>query len=335
MKSALTWAAKTASVLAVIAGLSALPSRAHEVRPAYLELVEGAPGRFDVLLKTPMVGDMRLSLAVAISPPVEVAGPIVSRVADKALLQTWQARADDHLAGRTIRVVGLENTISDALLRVQFSDGRSWTHRLTPASPSAEVPAAPGGADVAATYAALGVEHILFGYDHLLFVLCLLLISTSTRQLVQSITAFTAAHSITLAAAVLGFVHVPPKPVEAAIALSIAFLASEILRGEAGKPGLAARAPWVVAFGFGLLHGLGFAGALSEIGIPAGHVPLALLFFNLGVEAGQLAFVACVLALLAAIRLVRMAAPPWAPRLAPYAIGSVATFWVIQRVSVF
>lgn len=328
--SAWSWAAKTGFALAL---MFAPPSHAHEVRPAYLELTERAPGRFDVLLKTPMVGDMRLLLEVAISPPFEAAGPIVSRVADKALLQIWQARADDHLAGRTIRLVGLEKTISDALLRVQFADGRSWTQRLTPASPSAQVPVRPSSASVAATYASLGVEHILFGYDHLLFVLCLLLISTSARQLVQAITAFTAAHSITLAAAVLGFVHAPQRPVEAAIALSIVFLASEILRSDASKPGLVARAPWLAAFGFGLLHGLGFAGALSEIGIPAGHVPLALLFFNLGVEAGQLAFVACVIALRAAIRSIKT--PRWAPLVPPYLVGSIATFWVIQRVALF
>jgi hydrogenase/urease accessory protein HupE len=188
---------------------------------------------------------------------------------------------------------------------------------------------------VAATYLGLGVEHILLGYDHLLFVLGLILITASTRQLIQAITAFTAAHSITLAAAVLGFVHVPSKPVEATIALSIAFVAVEIIHAREGRIGMAARLPWLVAFVFGLLHGLGFAGALSEIGIPEGHIPLALLFFNIGVEAGQLLFVAAVLAVVAVGRRIPLTLPRWAPLIPPYAIGSVATFWLIQRLAAF
>jgi hydrogenase/urease accessory protein HupE len=188
---------------------------------------------------------------------------------------------------------------------------------------------------VAATYLRLGVEHILLGYDHLLFVLGLILVAASTRQLVMAITAFTAAHSITLAAAVLGVVHVPPKPVEAVIALSIAFVAVEIVRAREGKAGTAARAPWLVAFAFGLLHGFGFAGALSEIGMPEGHIPAALLFFNLGVEAGQLLFVAAVMVSAALVRLVRLPLPRWAALAPPYVIGSVAMFWVLQRVAAF
>src|SRR4051794_15362719 len=155
------------------------------------------------------------------------------------------------------------------------------------------------------------------------------------RQLAGAITAFTAAHSITLAAATLGLVRVPSKPVEAIIALSIAFLAVEILNARAGKPGIAARAPWIVAFAFGLLHGFGFAGALSEIGIPAGHIPISLLFFNLGVETGQLLFVAAVMALAAAVRFARLPLPPWASLVPPYVIGSLAMAWFVQRVFAF
>jgi hydrogenase/urease accessory protein HupE len=179
------------------------------------------------------------------------------------------------------------------------------------------------------------VEHILLGVDHLLFVLALILIARNTRELIKAITAFTVAHSITLAGATLGFVHVPPKPVEAAIALSIAFVALEIVRARDGEPGIAARAPWLVAFAFGLLHGFGFAGALSEIGLPAGHIPVALLFFNVGVEIGQLLFVAVVLSLAALVRLGRRPLPQWSALIPPYLIGSLAMFWVIQRASVF
>ena len=158
---------------------------------------------------------------------------------------------------------------------------------------------------------------------------------TGTWRLVKTVTAFTVAHSITLGLATLGFVHVPSKPVEAVIALSIVFVAAEIVQARRGRAGLAAQMPWIVAFTFGLLHGFGFAGALSEVGLPEGHIPVALLFFNLGVEAGQLLFVAAVLALVACARRIRVAWPRWAELVPPYAIGSVAMFWVIQRVAAF
>ena len=188
---------------------------------------------------------------------------------------------------------------------------------------------------MAATYLALGIEHILLGIDHLLFVLALVLLVKGWKKLVATITAFTLAHSITLALATLGFVHVPGPPVEACIALSIVFVAAEIIHRRQGRPGLTERAPWVVAFTFGLLHGLGFAGALSEVGLPQHAIPIALLFFNVGVELGQLAFVFIVLLVLAAARRLPPRVPAWGWRAAPYAIGSVAMFWVLQRVAAF
>jgi hypothetical protein len=171
--------------------------------------------------------------------------------------------------------------------------------------------------------------------DHLLFVLALLLITRGFGRLVKTVTAFTVAHSITLALATLGFVHVPQRPVEAVIALSIVFVAAEIVHARRGREGMAARAPWMVAFTFGLLHGFGFAGALSEIGLPAGHIPLALFFFNVGVEVGQLLFIAAVLSLVALVRHLRLPLPGWAELVPPYAIGSVAMFWVLQRIAAF
>jgi hydrogenase/urease accessory protein HupE len=316
-------------LLLASAGLS------HEVRPAYLELKEVAPGEFEVLFKTPMVGDLRLALSVRFSGGVEAITPTVSRVTGNAMVQTWRVRAAGGLPGREVQVVGLETTISDALLRAEFQDGRSFVQRLTPASPRTTFPAAETSSGVAVTYLKLGIEHILLGFDHLLFVLGLILLSSTVRQLVTSVTSFTAAHSITLAAAALGVVHVPPAPVEAAIALSIAFVAAEILRARQGRASLASRAPWLVAFAFGLLHGFGFAGALSEIGMPMGHIPEALLFFNIGVEVGQLLFVAAVLALWKVVRLARAPLPRWAALAPPYLIGSLAMFWMFQRVSVF
>jgi hydrogenase/urease accessory protein HupE len=315
--------------------LPAAPAFAHEVRPAYLELREGAPGIFDVLFKTPMRGDARLALDVGFSGRTQIATPVISRMTDNAMVQTWRLSAIDSLAGQELRIDGLASTMTDALVRIEFVDGREWIERLTPGKPRATIPAGQSGWAVAATYLKLGVEHILLGVDHLLFVLALILIAPNTRELVKAITAFTVAHSITLAAATLGFVHVPPKPVEATIALSIAFVALEIVRAREGRPGIAARAPWLVAFAFGLLHGFGFAGALSEIGLPTGHIPVALLFFNVGVEVGQLLFVAVVLSLAAFVRLGRRPLPNWAGLVPPYLIGSVAMFWVIQRVSVF
>lgn len=308
---------------------------AHEVRPAYLELRETAPGLFDVLFKTPMRGDARLALDVSFSGCVEQVTPLTSRVTDNAMVQTWRLVATEPLSGQEVRIDGLASTMTDALVRVAFVDGSEWTERLAPRSPRATIPTGQNGWSVAVTYLKLGVEHILLGVDHLLFVLALMLIARNTRELIKAITAFTVAHSITLAAAALGFVHVPPKPMEAAIALSIAFVALEIIRARDGASGLAARAPWIVAFAFGLLHGFGFAGALSEIGLPAGHIPVALLFFNVGVEVGQLLFVGVVLGLAALVRLGRRPLPHWAGLVPPYFIGSMAMFWVIQRVSVF
>ena len=315
--------------------LIAAPTFAHEVRPAYLELRETAPGAFEVLFKTPMRGDARLALDVGFSGRVQRVTPVVSRVTDNAMVQTWRLDATEPLGGQALRIEGLASTMTDALVRVQFADGSEWIERLTPGAPQATIPAGQSGRAVAATYLKLGVEHILLGVDHLLFVLALILIAPNARQLVLAITAFTVAHSITLAAATLGFVNVPPPPVEAAIALSIAFVAAEIIRAREHKAGIAARVPWVVALAFGLLHGFGFAGALSEVGLPTGHIPVALLFFNVGVETGQLLFVAVVLGRAAIFRPKQKLLPRWATLAPPYLIGSLAMFWVIQRVLMF
>ena len=218
---------------------------------------------------------------------------------------------------------------------MSFADGSTWIQRLTPQQPTTVIPVQPGTLEVAGTYLGFGIEHILTGIDHLLFVLALMLLTTGTWRLLKTVTAFTVAHSITLALATLGLVHVPSKPVEAVIALSIVYVAAEILHARRGRIGLAARMPWIVAFTFGLLHGFGFAGALSEVGLPAGQIPVALLFFNLGVEAGQVLFIAAVLALVAVARRVRVAWPRWAELVPPYVIGSVAMVWVIQRVIAF
>jgi hydrogenase/urease accessory protein HupE len=199
------------------------------------------------------------------------------------------------------------------------------------------VDAAPRTTQVAGTYLRLGVEHILTGWDHLLYILAMLLLVRGWRRVILTMTAFTATHSLTLTAAALGWVQVPQRPVEACIALSILFVASEIVRTRRGQPGLTERWPWAISFTFGLLHGFGFAGALSEVGLPPKAIPVALLFFNAGVEVGQLIFIASIfsIAILArnAIRKMTLPHPPWAWRIPPYAIGGVAAFWFLQRIS--
>lgn len=351
--------------------LLCLPARAHEVRPAFLQLQERAPGEFEVLWKMPAPGGVPLAgeelphaqsllaedsqstaalpcgcpapTAAQLSrgmlplhpalPPDSVATSLqqVERL-QGCEIRRWTIRAGAHgLQGWNVAVHGLQTTLTDVLVRIEFRDGRVVSRLLRPDAPSFVLSADSGG-PAAGGYFRLGVEHILLGIDHLLFVLALVLIVRGAGMLVRTITAFTVAHSITLALATLGLVNVPAAPVEAVIALSIVFVASEIVRSRRGEVGLTERAPWLVALVFGLLHGFGFAGALSQVGLPPHDIPLALLFFNLGVEAGQLAFVGAVLALVAGLRRLRLPLPRWAELAPAYAIGSVAMFWVFQRV---
>jgi len=225
--------------------------------------------------------------------------------------------------------------MTDVLVRLERLDGSTLVTRLTPSAPSFVVAAAAGTLGVARTYTLLGGEHILSGIDHLLFVLALLIITRGGWKLVQTVTAFTLSHSISLTLAALGYIHVPQQPVEAMIALSIVFVAMEIVHSQQGRLGLTARAPWIVALTFGLMHGLGFASGLSEAGLPAGHVPTALFFFSLGVETGHLLFIGGVLSLIALARRINVRVPSWTRLVPPYAIGSLAMFWVIQRIAAF
>lgn len=323
-------------VLILLAALLVpLASFAHEVRPAYLELRELQSGEFAVLWKTPMRGELRLALKPVFSESVKNETPITTRESGSAAVQTWRISTKEPLRGQSLRIQGLDATMTDALVRIEFTDGTGWLHRLTPQEPVATIPARQSRWSVAGEYLKLGVEHILLGVDHLLFVLALVLIVVGWKRLLGTITAFTLAHSCTLTAATLGLVRVPVPPVEAVIALSIVFVAAEIIRSKNGCQGLCARAPWIVAFTFGLLHGFGFAGALSEIGLPTGNIPTALLFFNMGVEVGQLLFIAVVLSLIWLSRRLRFRFPRWSGLIPPYAIGSLAMFWVFQRIAAF
>jgi hydrogenase/urease accessory protein HupE len=318
---------------------------AHEVRPGYLELRQTGAETFDVLWKVPGRGDdLRLGLYVELPEGSANLSEPRGLFGANAYTERWNFRRTGGLTGGTIRIRGLSGTLTDVLVRLERLDGTTQVARLTPSTPSFVVAGAPTRAEIVRTYLMLGVEHILTGVDHLLFVLGLLLMVRGLGRLAKTVTAFTVAHSVTLTLAALGFVHVPPPPVEAVIALSIVFVATEILRGRtAGAPSLAQRQPWLVAFSFGLLHGLGFAGGLSEAGLPQAHIPLALLFFSLGVELGHFAFIAAVLALMALGRAAARVRPGiLTPRQAvllrlvpPYAIGGIAMFWLIQRLAAF
>lgn len=314
-----------------------LPAQADVFRPAYLHLRQLDAETWTVTWKVP-APDARTALPVQPAFPegTQVLGTGGDGFTEGAVLQHWRIRIDGGLAGRPIGFTGLAVAGIDVLVRAERADGSEQVVRILPSEPTFTLRPNPGPLEVARTYTALGIEHILLGVDHLLFVLALVMIVRGRRELLVTVTAFTVAHSITLALATLGLIHVPGPPVEAVIALSIVFVATEILRLQRGHTGLAARQPWVVAFGFGLLHGLGFAGALAEVGLPQDAIPLALLFFNVGVEIGQVLFIAAVLVLAAAVvRLARHRPDPrWAVTAPAYVIGIVASYWVIERTLV-
>jgi hydrogenase/urease accessory protein HupE len=327
---------KIAILVAVLLGAFGSAASAHEVRPAYLELRQTGPDTYDVLWKVPALGDnLRLGLYVELPAGCTKATEPRGSMVSNAYTERWTARCAGGLAGGTVHIAGLSATMTDVLVRVERLDGTTQVTRLRPAESSFVVEAAPRTLEVARTYSVLGVEHILTGIDHLLFVLALVIITRGGWKLVKTVTAFTISHSLTLSAATLGFVHVPQRPVEAVIALSIVFVAAEIVRMHRGLDSITARAPWLVAFTFGLMHGLGFAGGLNDAGLPAGHIPTALLFFSVGVETGHFLFIAVVLSAIAMLRRMAIPLPRWSLLVPPYAIGAVAMFWVIQRTLSF
>ena len=309
---------------------------AHRLQPAYLEINEQTAGTFNILWKRPLVGGRPMNIYPKLPAGcTNLTEPAVQAFASGAVERWMVGCGEKAMTGETIVIDGLPLTQTDTLLRIQLANGSMHTAVLRPGSPSFLVPEKASKSKVAASYLTLGIDHILGGFDHLLFVLGLLLIVRSTRLLIKTITAFTLAHSVTLALAALGFVYVPQAPVEAVIALSILFLATELSKQHRGESGLTTKAPWLVALCFGLLHGFGFAGALTEVGLPQTDIPLALLFFNLGVEAGQLIFVAGVLVLIWIINKMKFRWPVWMEQVPAYAVGSLAAFWFIQRTVSF
>src|SRR5262245_11738749 len=319
----------------LLAALLAAPSVwAHEARPAYLEIKETAPGRFSVLWRTPVLAGMRLPVGLNLPDDVRnLNEPIVEELYDSLLERRSIDAGLNGLAGKRIEFVGLQLTITDVLVRVETLDGRHWMTIARPSQPWVEIAASQTWAIVASTYIVQGIRHIFLGADHMLFVLGLLLIVKDRVMLIKTVTAFTVAHSITLAIATLGYAAAPVLPLNAAIALSILFLGPEIVRSWRGETSLTIRKPWVVAFLFGLLHGFGFAGALTRAGLPRSELPLALLSFNMGVEIGQVTFVLLVVLLERSFRQLEIRWPRWVEALPGYAVGSLGAFWTIQRTA--
>jgi len=324
------------SVIAACLGfLLSAAGLAHEARPAYLEIKETDPGRYDLLWRTPVLAGMRLPIVLKLPDGIRnVKEPTVQELTDSLLERRSIDAGPKGLAGKRIEFPGLQLTITDVLVRAEMRDGRKWTTIVHPSRPWVEIAAAQGPLAVLGTYLVQGIRHIAFGVDHLLFVLGLLLIVKDRWTLVKTITAFTVAHSITLAIATLGYAEAPVLPLNAAIALSIFFLGPEIVRSWRGETSFTIEHPWVVAFAFGLVHGFGFASALTSAGLPTADLPLALLGFNVGVEIGQVAFVVLIILLERSFRQLEVHSPRWVEALPGYAVGTLGAFWTIQRTAI-
>ena len=311
---------------------AASPASAHETRPGFLELRESDPTTYSLLWKRPTGGEVEIQIAPVVPEGCRLATPDRQQLTPGAVLVRGTLTCEGGLAGKTLRIAGLETTITDVLVRVHHADGRLESHLLKPGNPAVALGAMTTAWQRSASYLRLGIEHILLGIDHLLFVLGLLLIVTGRWTLVKTITAFTIAHSITLAIATLGYASVPVPPLNVAIALSILFLGPEIVRRWRGQTSFTIRHPWVVAFAFGLLHGFGFASGLKTMGLPQAEIPLALLLFNVGVEIGQIFFVGMIVALERAFRTLEIRWPRLVEALPGYTVGSLGAYWTMQRL---
>lgn len=317
-------------------------AQAHALEPGFLDIRQLTTDTWQVFWRKPDVKGQPMAIDAQLPEICTPASGPRPHSDGQAWVSDWVSRCSGDLAGKTIRIKGLEAQNTDVLLRLHRLDTAAETYRFTPDTPQIRVTETPTTWGVIVSYTQLGFEHILEGWDHLLFVFALLFLVRDPWRLFGAITSFTVAHSITLALASLELVSIPGPPVEAIIALSIVFLASEILQGRDGRPRLSQRNPWVVCFAFGLLHGLGFAGALRDIGLPQEDIFAALLAFNIGVEAGQIAFVAAVISAFLILRWItpRLLTHGFAPHalgtaFMGYAIGGVATLWLVERLMGF
>ncbi len=305
---------------------------AHESQPGTLELRQVDKDRYEVTWRVPIYFGQhhpaRLELPMHWKTVVE---PTTRLLPDSQVFRNVVTVGTSGVEGSTLRFPGLENTITDVFVRLNRLDGTVMTAIVRPSKPYAQLLGERTWYTAAGEYIGLGFHHILQGIDHLLFVLGLLLIVKARMTLLKTITAFTVAHSITLAIATLGYASAPLPPLNAAIALSILFLGPEIVHSWRGETSLTIRYPWMVAFLFGLLHGFGFASGLSTTGMPKAELPMALLFFNVGVELGQIVFVITALALVRSFKVLEVRWPRWAEALPGYTVGSFGAYWTIQR----
>jgi hydrogenase/urease accessory protein HupE len=312
------------------------PALAHELQPGALDIRQLTPERYEVIWRAPIYYSKPHPAVLQLPDDWKTIGePTVRMLGDSHLHRRVFEVPDGLIRGATIRLTGLEATITDVFVRITWLSGDEARAVIRPRQPWFMIEGQRSGWQVAGDYTLLGVDHILSGYDHLTFVLALLLLVSGWRRLLLTVTSFTLAHSITLAAATLGLFWLPGPPIEATIALSILFLASELIKVNRGHASMTVRYPWVVAFVFGLLHGFGFAGALSDVGLPQNEIPVALLTFNVGVELGQLLFIAVILLCIAVLKKIRSDWPDWTRQLPAYGIGGMAAFWLIDRLSGF
>jgi hydrogenase/urease accessory protein HupE len=307
----------------------------HEIRPAFLQIIQTSETTYEVFWKVPSMGDAVPKIHPIFPPFFKVEELNRPNQIPGSVVYSYKITSKESLQGTILTIEGLNKTLIDALVTVAYLNGEKVTLMLQPDKDSSIIPGETSTYDVIKTYSKLGIEHILLGIDHLLFVLALIIITRGKWKIIKTITAFTIAHSITLSLAALGYVNFPIPPVEAVIALSIVFLAIEIVKNQNGQETLTSKRPWLVAFTFGLLHGFGFAGALANIGLPQLDIPWALAFFNVGVEIGQLAFVLVVIGVFWLFRKTKFNWPPWSKRVPPYVIGGLASFWLIERVWAF
>lgn len=309
---------------------------ADEFRPALLEVTEQETGWVEVTWKVPTLGEQVLAISPLMPEFFKPFGPGSSLRVPGALIETKSYTTDGQaLHGAVLSVDGLAAVPTDVVVRISLLNGTEHSAILRSNNTSFTIPEQISNGELAVSYWRMGTIHILEGFDHLLFLLTLLLIVSGIWPLLKTVTAFTLAHSLTLALATLDLVHIPQVPTEGVISLSIMLLAVEVVRKNQGQLTLSERFPWLIAFTFGLVHGLGFAGALYEIGVPQHAVPLALLMFNVGVETGQILFVLTVSLILAGLSHLHGLTASTLVRATPYAIGGVAAFWTIDRVSSF
>jgi len=327
-------------VLVLLFGITPLlgsESVAHEVRPAYLEIDETLPNRFNILWKQPSDGLVALHLEPKLSNELLDTPPEEEYIANSFVIRRWKERslARSAFDGATLHIEGLEHTMTDALVNISFVSGQQIQMLLRPDNPALVIHLTSTGKVPVPAYLTLGIEHILTGFDHLSFVLCLAMLVRGRVRLVKTITAFTLAHSVTLAASALGYVHVSAPLIESLVALSIVFVAVELTRSWQGHQSFTIQFPWLIAFTFGLLHGFAFAGSLANIGLPLYNIPGALLLFNCGVEVGQMLFVGVVLAAIVILKQLRWAALRTSGRwFVSYGIGALASYWMFERASI-